>query len=126
MSDTAEVRQFEIRPETWTTGGRGPATEGRPVRFIGQLVATMDTKYPDAQAWWAWTVYRTSAGRIILVSRYGNIWEGSHNSVEVRDYPDISAVPTWPDGEDEGAGLPDWAHAEAEEALGVDPARIIE
>jgi len=123
--------QVMLRPWHATVGGRGPSGEGRIVRFVGRRLAEYDTHYPDARSWVEGTIYVTRRGTIIVEHLSKGCWEGSRISGIVARYASLDEVPTeesvmGSEEDEQGAWVPPDALAEAREALGEEPAEIIE
>ncbi|GBD23003.1 hypothetical protein HRbin29_00653 [bacterium HR29] len=72
-------------------------TDGRPpLRFQGERLARLDTHWDrgrEQTRWWQLEVYRTAAGRYVLVAAYRTAWQGERDEVTADVLDDLGQVP---------------------------------
>jgi hypothetical protein len=123
----AEWEQFELVPVDGDGGGR-------PMAFVGRLLASESTRQvngPNRNRWIEWRVFETKGGKVVVRLDYATHWEGEQSYSRVAVFDQLDAVPERPDYDSDPChGLDVWitepVRVEAQRILGCDVARRIQ
>ncbi len=115
----AEWQQLELVPLEADGGGR-------PVVFVGRLLASDSTRQmngPNQHRWIEWRVFETKDGKVVVELDYATRGEGERSYSRVAVFDDLDAVPERPDYDADpchalGVWITDPVRVEAERTLG--------
>ncbi len=125
-------QDYTLQPGAWPVGGlNGAPREDRPVKFVGRLLVEYCDGGRDDIRKNTWRIYVTRAGNIVVEDYHETRWEGEYDRRRVEIYAGLAGIIAFEAGEyhdpsGDAIEVPLGVIAEAQKALGEDPAIYVE